>query len=223
MEEKSLFMEEDNHRIYGYARVSTEEQHLDRQIEALLPYVKDERNIIKDKKSGKDFKRDGFLTLKHNMLRSGDTLVIKEFDRLGRNYDQIKEEYNDLVNMGVKLLILDTPMLSTNNKNDLECRLITSIALELFSYLAEKERHKIRSRVIEGIQEARRKGVTLGRPRTPMPDNFPAVCEEWLSGSITAVEAMRKTGLAKSTFYRMVNTYCDEQEKKKPDRHFTKS
>ena len=100
-------------RTYGYARVSSTEQNLDRQIEALTEYGVDERNIITDKQSGKDFQRSGYLALKQQMLREGDTLVIKEMDRLGRDYEAIKNEWQELHRMGVDIVIIDTPILNT--------------------------------------------------------------------------------------------------------------
>ena len=111
-------------RIYGYARVSSTEQNLDRQIEALLEYGVEERDIVTDKQSGKDFQRKGYLALKNQMLRPGDTLVIKEMDRLGRDYGAIKDEWLDIQRMGVDIVIIDTPILNTKEKSDLEKNMI---------------------------------------------------------------------------------------------------
>lgn len=111
-------------RVYGYARVSSTEQHLDRQIEALSAYGVEDRHIITDKQSGKNFDRPGYQTLKEQLLRSGDVLVIKELDRLGRNYEAIKSEWHDLRLMGVDIVVLDMPVLSTADKSDLEKQLI---------------------------------------------------------------------------------------------------
>lgn len=137
-------------RTYGYARVSSTEQNLDRQIEALTEYGVDERDIITDKQSGKDFQRSGYLALKQQMLREGDTLVIKEMDRLGRDYEAIKNEWQELQRMGVDIVIIDTPILNTKEKSDLEKSLICNIVFELLAYTAEKERRKIRTRQAEG-------------------------------------------------------------------------
>lgn len=106
-------------RTFGYARVSSTEQNLDRQIEALVHYGVDERDIITDKQSGKDFQRAGYIMLKQQILRSGDTLVIKEMDRLGRDYEAIKNEWQELQRMGVDIVIIDTPVLNTKEKSDL--------------------------------------------------------------------------------------------------------
>ncbi|MDE6746474.1 MAG: recombinase family protein, partial [Oscillospiraceae bacterium] len=146
-----------NNRVYGYARVSSKEQNLDRQLEVLKQYV-DERNIITDKQSGKDFERNGYQTLKSQLLRAGDTLYIKELDRLGRDYTQMKKEYAELIDRDINVVIIDTPLLSTADKSDLEKSLISSMVFELFAYLAEKERLKIRSRCAEGIESAKKRG-----------------------------------------------------------------
>lgn len=203
-------------RKYGYARVSSKEQNLDRQLEALKKYV-DERSIIIDKQSGKDFDRDGYRTLKNQLLRSGDTLYIKELDRLGRDYSQMKKEYAELIEMGVNVVIIDTPLLSTDNKSDLEKNLIGSMVFELFAYLAEKERQKIRSRCAEGIEAAKQRGVKFGRPRIKNPDNWSEVYSDWRSGKITAVRAMELTGLKRNSFYRMAR---EEKNRAEPNSIF---
>ncbi|MBO5377594.1 MAG: recombinase family protein [Ruminiclostridium sp.] len=192
-------------RTFGYARVSTTDQHLDRQIEALTSYGVAERDIITDKFSGKDFNRQGYLALKDKMLRRGDVLVVKELDRLGRNYEQIKEEWQELQKMGVDIVIIDMPILNTAEKSDLEKSLIANIVFELLAYTAEKERQKIKLRQREGIDIALQKGIPFGRPKKAIPDNFFDECRKWLEGEQTAVITMKKTGLKKTTFYRMVN------------------
>ena len=190
-------------RTYGYARVSSTEQNLDRQVEALLAYGVEERDIITDKQSGKDFQRSGYLALKNQMLRPGDTLVIKEMDRLGRDYSAIKDEWLDIQKMGVDIVIIDTPLLNTKEKSDLEKNLICSTVFELLAYTAEKERQKIRTRQAEGIKLALDRGVKFGRPETTLPENYAEVIGLWRSGVITAVEAMRQLGLKKTTFYKL--------------------
>lgn len=194
-------------RTYGYARVSSTEQNLDRQIEALTEYGVDERDIITDKQSGKDFQRSGYLALKQQMLREGDTLVIKEMDRLGRDYEAIKNEWQELQRMGVDIVIIDTPILNTKEKSDLEKSLICNIVFELLAYTAEKERRKIRTRQAEGIKLALQRGAAFGRPSVEIPQNFAEVTDRWKSGEITAVEAMRQLGLKKTTFYKLVQSH----------------
>lgn len=205
-----------NNKIYAYARVSTKEQNLDRQMEVLIPYVENERDIITDKASGKDFNREGYTLLKEKLLRSGDTLVIKELDRLGRDMDMIKEEWNSLIKMGVNIIVIDTPILNTTNKSDLEKNLISNIVFELLTYMAEKERQKIRSRQAEGIKAmpinkegkkySKKSGMATGRPKIES-DNFIEIYSLWKNGEITAVKAMELTNLTKATFYRKVKEY----------------
>lgn len=197
-------------KIYAYARVSTKEQNLDRQMEAIHNYCKennielDERDRISEKQSGKDFNREGYLTLKNSLLRDGDTLIIKELDRLGRDMTMIKEEWQDLQRKGISIIVIDTPILNTVGKTDLEKTLISNIVFELLSYMAEKERLKIKQRQEEGISAAKQKGVKFGRPGLEYPSNWNEVYEQWKAGEITAVKAMELTGLKKTSFYKLV-------------------
>lgn len=198
-----------NNKTYGYIRVSTKEQNTDRQRIELINYGVNLRDIIEDKQSGKDFNRLGYLTLKNSLLRFGDTLVIKELDRLGRNMEMIKTEWQELQQNGVDIVVLDTPILNTANKTDLEKSLINNIIFELLAYMAEKERIKIRSRQAEGIAIAKEKGLYRGRKKI-VKDNFIDIYNDWKTGKITAVKAMEILGLKKNTFYRRVK----ELEKK---------
>jgi len=191
-------------RTFGYARVSSQEQNLDRQIQALTDYGINERDIITDKISGKDFNRQGYLMLKSQILRQGDTLAVKELDRLGRNYEQIKDEWRELQQSGIDIVILDMPILNTREKSDLEKSLIANIVFELLAYLAEKERCKIKSRQQEGISAAKVKGVKFGRPQAELPLDFYIEYEKWLNGEQTAVQTMRRLGLKRTTFYKLV-------------------
>lgn len=200
-------------KIYGYARVSTKDQNLDRQISALETYGVNNRDIIMDKLSGKDFDRPGYLTLKQSLLRCGDTLVIKELDRLGRNMEQIKQEWQELLSKGVNIVVLDTPILDTANKTDIEKRLISNIVFELLSYMAEKERLKIHQRQKEGIDKLKAKngGKGKGRPRIDIntlslvqqkiiEDNY----DKWTNKDITAIAFMNMLGLKRNTFYKII-------------------
>lgn len=191
-------------KVYGYARVSTKEQNLDRQVEVLRGYGIEDRDIITDKQSGKDFNREGYNTLKSTLLREGDTLVVKELDRLGRNMEQIKDEWNSLLKRGIDIIVIDTPILNTTNKGDLEKTLISNIVFELLSYIAEKERLKIKQRQAEGIAIAKSKGVKLGRPRVKYPYNWNEIYRSWKSKEITAVRAMELLNLKKNSFYKLV-------------------
>jgi len=193
-------------RTFGYARVSSREQNLDRQIQALMEYGIDERDIITDKISGKDFNRQGYVMLKSQILRQGDTLAVKELDRLGRNYEQIKDEWRELQQSGIDIVILDMPILNTREKSDLEKSLIANIVFELLAYLAEKERCKIKSRQQEGISVAKGKGVKFGRPQAELPLDFHTEYEKWKNGEQTAVQTMKRLGLKRTTFYKLVKS-----------------
>ena len=144
------------------------------------------------------------------MLRQGDVLVIKELDRLGRNYDQVKNEWRELQKMGVDIVIIDMPLLNTAEKSDLEKSLIANIVFELLAYTAEKERQKIKVRQAEGIKVAQQKGVQFGRPKKEIPENFFLECRNWLEGEQSAVETMRRLGMKKTTFYKIVNEKMPE-------------
>ena len=197
-------------KIFGYARVSSKDQNLDRQIEELIKYGVEERDIIVDKQSGKDFNRNGYKTLKYNLLRNGDTLVIKELDRLGRNMEQIKVEWKELEDVGVNLVVIDNPILNTAGKTDLEKKLISNIVFELLSYMSEKERLKIKQRQAEGIKIAKEKGKKSGRPKVGYPDNWEEVYNRWLNKEITAVVAMYELNLKKNTFYKLVKQFQND-------------
>lgn len=194
-------------KVFGYARVSSKDQNLDRQIEELINYGVEERDIIIDKQSGKDFNRSGYKTLKDNLLRNGDTLVIKELDRLGRNMEQIKVEWKDLEDNGVNLVVIDNPILNTAGKADLEKKLISNIVFELLSYMGEKERIKIKARQLEGIKIAKEKGKKFGRPKIEYPSNWEEVYKRLKENKITAVTAMKEMKLKKNTFYKLLKEY----------------
>lgn len=214
-----------NNKIFGYVRVSTKEQKEDRQVQAIKEYCKDnnieleERDIIIDKQSGKDFNRQGYQTLKTQLARQGDTIIIKELDRLGRNMEQIKEEWQDLIKQGINIIVIDTPILNTSNKTDLEKTLISNIVFELLSYMAEKERQKIKQRQAEGIAIAKAKGKHLGRPRLDWDileqeqrEKIKELYPIWKSGEITATKFMESVGLKRNTFYKIIKQYGEEQK-----------
>lgn len=194
-------------KVYGYARVSSKEQNLDRQIQALKKYGVNERDIVIDKQSGKDFNREGYQSLKNSLLREGDTLVIKELDRLGRNMEQIKNEWQELEQLRINIVVLDNPILNTEGKSDLESKLISNIVFELLSYMAQKEREKIRQRQREGIEQAKALGKHLGRPKATYPNNWKEVYKEWKDKKVSGVKAMQLMNLKKNTFYKLVKEY----------------
>lgn len=191
-------------RTYGYARVSSSDQSLQRQLDALIAYGLTERDIITDKASGKSFDRPGYKTLKEQMLHKGDILVIKELDRLSRDYDGVKEEWHDIQAMGVDIVVLDTPILNTAAKSDLEKTLISNIVFELLSYLADKTRRKIKASQAEGIKAAKNKNVKFGRPVAVKPPNFDAEVAKWKAGEQSATATYTKLGMSKTTFYKLV-------------------
>lgn len=191
-----------NGKTFGYARISSADQNVSRQVEALTEYVIDERDIFIDKLSGKDFNRENYILLKR-ILRAGDTLVIKELDRLGRNMDGIKQEWDYFLREKINVVILDMPLLNTEKKSDLEKRLISDIVLSLLSYLAEKERQKIRQRQKEGIEIAKSRGIYKGRKRKEL-EEFNNVYQRWKKDQITALGACRELNISSPTFYRRV-------------------
>lgn len=203
-------MEETQYRTYGYARVSSDTQSLERQIAALIEYGVDKERIKCDVGSGKNFDREEYQTLKTHYLREGDTLVIKELDRLGRNYTQIKEEWQYFVGRGINIEVIDMPILNTTNKGDLEKKLISNLVFEILSFVAEKERISIKRRQAEGISQAKARGVTFGRQPIPYPSNWESVYLKWMCREIEATKAMKLLGLKKSTFYRLVDKYNTE-------------
>ena len=198
-------------RIYGYARVSTREQNTDRQIEALIRFGVPEQNIIIDKASGKDTEREGYQYLKRQILRRGDTLVIKELDRLSRSKADIKRELEAFKEMGVRVKILDIPTTLTDfPPEQLWIQdMVTAILIEVLGAIAENERMKIHARQREGIEAAKRKNVRFGRPPKTLPENWREVMNAVKRGEMRPVDAMRVLGVSHSRFYRIYKRMCD--------------
>ena len=194
-------------RTFYYARVSSQDQHLDRQIAAFKQLGAQDRDIVTDKQSGKDLNRAGYQALKTTMLRPGDTLVIKSLDRLSRNKQDIKAEleYFRSHKIRVKVLDLPTTMMELPEGQEWIFEMVNNILIEVLGTIAQQERETIRRRQAEGIASARAQGKTFGRPRIERPENWDAVVSLWKDREITAVEAMRRTGLKRSTFYSLVN------------------
>ena len=203
-----------SNRVMGYARVSSHEQNLDRQIIALKAYVPEE-NILVDKASGENLERESYMALKGALgLREGDTLVITSLDRLSRNKADIKQELQWFKDHGIRLKILDLPtsMIEVPEGQTWILEMIQNILIEVLASIAEQERVTIKKRQREGIDAARLKGRHLGRPASVRPDNFELVYGEWRRGKITAKKAMQKLGLSNATFYRMVRQYENESK-----------
>lgn len=192
-------------RTYYYARVSSREQNLDRQIAVFTAMGASERDIVTDKESGKDLNRNGYNALKTAMLRRGDTLVVKSLDRLSRNKADIKNELQYFKENGIRVKVLDLPTTMAEYPAGQEWVLdmVNNILVEVLASIAQQERETIHQRQSEGIAAAKAKGKHLGRPRAQVPDNWDEIIALWRSGDITAVEAMRRTGLKRSTFYKL--------------------
>ena len=196
-------------KIVAYIRVSTAEQNLDRQLEELKKLGIEEKYIYQDKQSGKDFERIGYQYMKKS-LEPGDTVVIKELDRIGRNQVELKREWEYFKDNEINVRVLDMPALNIDyNDDNLKpmIKMINNIIFEVMSWKAENERETIRKRQAEGIAVAKSKNVKFGRPRVQIPNNFYDVCNQWKSGKITATEAMKLTGLKRTNFYKLVKQY----------------
>lgn len=189
-------------KIYGYVRVSTKGQKEDRQLDAMREFGVPAEDIVVEKQSGKNFSRPIYLRLV-GAMRPGDVLVIKSIDRLGRNYDEILEQWSSLTKKKrVAIVVLDMPLLDTREGRDLTGTLIADIVLQLLSYMAQTERDFILQRQAEGIAAAKARGVRFGRARIPMPEAFEDLAEEWHYGRVTAVQAGKMLGVSRSTFTR---------------------
>ena len=200
-------------RKFGYARVSSTSQSLDRQIINLKKYVNEE-NIIVDKKSGKDLDREGYRALKGAMgLRRGDTLYVTSLDRLSRNKHDISSEIKWYRDNGINLKILDLPTTMTEFPDEQIWikEMINNILIEVLGSISEQERLIIRKRQKEGIEVAKKKGKCLGRPMIRRPDNFNEVVTSWKEKEITAVKAMELLNVKKSTFYRWMRDTNNSQ------------
>lgn len=196
-------------KSYYYARVSTKEQNLDRQLAAFRELGADERDIICDKESGKDLDRPGYRMLRDYMLRSGDTLVIKSLDRLSRRKEDIKNELRHFHDMGVRVKIIDLPtsMIEVPAGQEWVLDMVNNILIEVLGTIAEQERETTLKRQAEGIAAAREKGVDFGRPKIEYPSDWAQVYVAWKSGGISARMAMERLGLKKTTFYKLVKLY----------------
>ena len=194
-----------DNRIFGYARVSSKEQHEDRQIEALTKYGVSKDNIIVDKCSGKDTEREGYQYLKKQILRNGDTLVVKELDRLSRSKSDIKKELEFFKEKGVHIRILDIPTTLTDFPDEQMwvMDMINAILIEVLGSIAENERMKIRRRQREGIDAAIKKNVKFGRPAILKPENFDAVIAKVDSKEISVSQALSLLNISRSSFYRL--------------------
>lgn len=209
--------------VYGYARVSTKEQNLARQLEQLREFGIPERNIRCDKISGKTFNRREYNALVGTMetaplLRKGDLLVIISLDRLGRNYKEIREQWNYIINeIGADIVVLDMPLLDTRQSGDnLDKKFISDLVLQILSYVAQKELENTRRRqqqgievmpVINGKRTSLKTGRPTGRPNAEYPASWEIYYEKWRSGEMTGKRCMETLNLKRSTFYKLVKNY----------------
>lgn len=214
--------------MYGYARVSSVDQNLTRQIEQLREFGIAERNIRCDKISGKTFNRREYNALVGTketapLLRKGDLFVIVSLDRLGRNYTEIREQWNYIINeIGADIIVLDMPLLDTRQSNDnLDKKFIADLVLQILSYVAQKELENIRRRqkrgmdvmpVINGKKTSLKTGRPTGRPNAQYPDNWKKYYEKWRLGELTATKCMEILNMKRSTFYKLVGRYEHEEK-----------
>lgn len=199
-----------NTKKFGYIRVSSKDQNEARQLESIFDLGISERDIFIDKQSGKDFNREKYQALKHQ-LRKGDILYVHSLDRLGRNKDAILKEWNDITKeIGADIVVLDMPLLDTTKHKDSLGSFVSDLVLQILSWVAQEEREKIRKRQREGIDVALQQGVKFGRPRAGITEKFIAAYDEWKAGDITATKAIEKAELKRTTFYKLVKEY--EQE-----------
>jgi DNA invertase Pin-like site-specific DNA recombinase len=193
--------------IYGYVRVSTRDQNEERQLIAMDSYGVDPKCVFVEKQSGKDFERPIYKRLLKK-LKSGDTLVIKSIDRLGRNYDEILEQWRIITKeKNVGIVVLDMPLLDTSKNRDLTGTLIADIVLQLLSYVAQNERENIKKRQAEGIAAAKAKGVRFGRPKKEVPDDFAKIVKAWEDKRVHLSDVLKKCNISEATFYRRLREY----------------
>ena len=193
-----------NNKTYGYVRVSTRDQNEARQLVAMKEFGVPESSIFMDKQSGKDFNRPQYQLLLQR-LQPGDVLVVKSIDRLGRNYEEILDQWRMITKeRNAAIVVLDMPLLDTRSNRDLTGTLIADIVLQLLSYVAETERAFIRQRQAEGIAAAKARGVHMGRPRKARGEAYERYAELWARGQISAREAAAELGIAHTTFLAWV-------------------
>lgn len=195
-------------KTYYYARVSTTEQNLDRQIELFRSLGAEDRDIITDKQSGKSLDRTGYNALKNAILRAGDTLVIKSLDRLSRSKTDIKNELKYFKDNNIRLKVTDLPttMIDLPSEQSWVIDMVNNIMIEVLSSIAEQEYNTIHQRQSEGIAAAKAKGKHLGRPKLIKPDNWDSVISEYKESRITAKEAMTRLNLKRSSFYKLLKS-----------------
>ncbi len=193
--------------IYGYVRVSSVDQNEDRQLLELQRVGVPSENIYQDKLSGKDFERSGYKRLKEN-LKSRDLLYILSIDRLGRNYEEIQQQWRILTKeIGIDICVIDTPLLDTRQGRDLMGTFIADLVLQILSFVAQSERESIKRRQAEGIAAAKLRGVKFGRPRKALPPEFCQTVESWKRGELQISQVLSVLNMKEATFYRRLHEY----------------
>jgi len=193
--------------IYGYVRVSGLDQNEDRQILAMNKLNIPTGQIFTDKQSGKDFNRPAYKSLMEK-LQSGDLLYIHSIDRLGRNYEEIQNQWRILTKeRRVNISVIDMPLLDTRNGKDLVGTFLADIVLQILSFVAQNERESIRKRQAEGIQAARIRGIHMGRPVKKPPENFMKLANLWMYNNLTTTELIQQTGMSETTLYRRLREH----------------
>lgn len=196
-------------RNFFYARVSSKDQSLERQIATAKVLEIEDEYIFIEKASGKDFKRPEYQLMKR-LFREEDILYIESLDRLGRNKQMILDEWQELIKIKkINIVVLDMPLLDTRKYKDMNGleNLISDLILQLLSYMAEDERKRIKERQEEGIKLAIEKGIKFGRKKIPIDENFKIIYTQWKEGKITATKAMNLVSMKTNTFYRRVKEY----------------
>ena len=204
-----------DNKIYGYIRVSSQEQNEDRQLIAMAEVGVPRENIYMDKQSGKDFERPQYKRLMKK-LHEGDVLFIKSIDRLGRNYEEIQNQWRIITKeKRVDMVVIDMPLLDTRKDKNLLGTFISDLVLQLLSFVAENERVNIRQRQAEGIAAAKKRGVKFGRPVKEMPPNFEELLEKWSKNELTMQDITTEYSMSESTFYRRLREYRVLKQKRR--------
>jgi DNA invertase Pin-like site-specific DNA recombinase len=204
-----------DNRKFGYIRVSSRDQNEARQLQSMKQVGISNRDIFIDKQSGKDFNREQYQSLKHH-LRAGDILYIQSLDRFGRNKEEILKEWTDITkNIKANIVVIDMPLLDTTKYQDSLGTFISDLVLQILSWLAEEERERIRKRQREGIDAAVQNGTRFGRPKAEVTEAFLTVYTEWKAERITATEAMNRANMKRTTFYKLVKEYGNQQDCRK--------
>jgi Site-specific recombinases, DNA invertase Pin homologs len=201
-------------KTYGYVRVSSTDQNEDRQLAAMSEMDILKNQIYMDKQSGKDFKRPKYEKLIRK-LKSGDLLYVLSIDRLGRNYEEIQNQWRVITKeKGVDIVVIDMPLLDTRNGKDLMGTFIADLVLQILSFVAQSERENIRKRQAQGIAAAKARGVHMGRPAKKMPKNFEMLVRQWEDKEIKLIEVLEQCGICEATFFRRLFAYRVEKRRR---------